>query len=277
MNGLTNATRTLIRSIVIAAAVAALALSAAQRAGAEEYSPTVGAGVQASLCEAGGGEAETYGVTRTVADGVKSVQTRCKGGSLDGWDCFHGRQGSYCTDPKSRQEDPPATTDNAVEPTEGVETESELSVLTANVTAHVIAPTGGVEVATDEPLPAPATTDEVVAPTDGAEEPAADEPTILDAEPATNEPAVDEGADPAEEESGGMVEGGIADESVADEDDAGQDLPNNPAQDETTAPTEGDPAADPGAGTDGEGANETYVLEGENAEIVFFEEDDEQS
>ena len=370
MNGLTNVIRHLIRSIIIAAGVAAFALSATQRVGAEEQSVDLAAlgTYQAALCEAGGGTA-TVDTVRT-GDGLLAVRVECTGGTLDGWTCTNVQGFTDCYFAGQKPEPTSPVTDNAVEPTGGVETESELSVLTANVAAHVVAPTGGVEVVEDGSQPMLATTEDGGAPTEGAEEqvaasqtsdptaaagvaislcevgggtavvdvvrkadgvdlvrvrcvggsldgwdcffdksgaticsdlpfdnpeesPAVEptggvetepEPTIPTTDVADDvtaptegaeEPAGDEGAAPGEEGADGMAEGGTPDDAVDEE--GGQDLPDNPAQDETTAPTEGDSVADPGAGTEGEGADETYILAGEYGGIIFVEMDDEQA
>jgi hypothetical protein len=245
MNSLTNAARTLTRSIFIAAGVAALALAAAQSAGAEEkkpYSPDVAANVQQSLCEVAGGEASVTSF-RTPGQGLTGVHVRCIGGSLSGWGCNHYQDKSDCSTPLVRPEEPPA-----VEPVGGVETEPDPAVPTTDVA------------------------DEVVAPTEGAEQPVVEEPVVE--EPVVEEP---------------VVEGGIDDESVAEEtvdggavDDAGQDLLTNPALDETTAPTEGEPVADAGdpaadTGATNEGVIADQVVSDQNGGIVFLVEDDEQA
>jgi hypothetical protein len=247
MNGLTNATRTLVRSMIIAAGVAALVLSASQRVGAEEntgYGADVATGVQLSVCLAGGGEKLEVDTTRTPGSGLVGVKATCKGGSMDGWTCLHDRQTSLCKTPQSHQEEPPTTSDNAAEPTGGVEAESELSVLTANVEAHVVDPAEEIESEPETTAPPTEATDEGAAP--------AGEGEVVEATPA-----VDEGAD----------------DGVEDE-DGGHDLPETPAQDETTAPTEGDPAADPGTGEGGEevtGADEVVAPTGAAEEPVAEE------
>ena len=239
MHGLANAARTLTRSIVIAAGVAALVLAVAQPAGAEEkkpYSPDVAANVQQSLCEVAGGEASVTSF-RTPGQGLTGVHVRCIGGSLSGWGCNHYQDRSDCSTPLTRPDEPPA-----VEPTGEVETEPEPLV-----------PTTEVE-------------DEVVAPIEGVEEPVVEEPVV-------EEPVVE----------GGVGGEGVAEETVDDgaADDAGQNLPTNPALDETT-PTEIEPVADAGdPAADADGADEAaatdQVVSEQNGGIVVLVEDDEQA
>jgi hypothetical protein len=386
MKGLTNATRTLIRSIVIAAYVATLALVAAQRVGAtqtdDRVDPSEAATFQIAMCEAAGGKA-TVEVSRWVGWAPTTYVT-CKGGLLDGMYCINTVAATVCTYPVVRPEEPPA-----VAPTGGVETEpgptvpptwvvgdivapigvieepaaeepaTELSILTANVSSHVVAPAGVAEIVEDGSRPMLGSTDASVVPTEGAEEAAEDqvaesqtsdptvaakaaislcevgggtavvdvvrkvdgvdlvrvrcvggtldgwdcffdksgvticdglhpspdespavaptegvetepEPTVPTTETTDEAVAPTEGAEePGAEES--AVEGGVGDEGVAEEgaddgaddgaeDDAGQDSPTDPALDETTAPAEGDPAADPDAGARDDDGTEADVV-----------------
>jgi hypothetical protein len=233
MSGLTNATRTLIRSIVIAACVAALALAAAQRAEAtqtdHEVDPSEAAAFQKALCEAAGGKA-TVDVSRYVGYYPTTFVT-CAGGLLDGMYCINTVLATICTYPVVRPEEPPA-----VAPTEGIEPEPEPTVPSTEIVDEAVAPTDGVETEPEPTVP-PTDFEGDVVPSEGADEPVVEEPVV---------------------------------------EDAGQDLPENPAQDETTAPTEDDPAADPNAGAGGGEVVETHVVSGEYAGIVFVEIEDEQ-
>lgn len=168
MNERTFGTRHLIRTVVMAAFIAMLALTTAQRASANQSGPTVNeaAQFQMALCRAAGGTA-TIETHRTVGGGLAWTEVTCAGGSLDGMWCFNGKvSGTFCTFDRT------------------VQSESE----------H-IEPTGGVEETQTQPIDTPATTDETAEPA-SAEEPVVEQPETVDesVDPGqAEEPVADDG------------------------------------------------------------------------------------
>src|SRR5687767_11746146 len=144
MNSLANAARTLVRSIIIAAGVVALALVAARPAGAEENSVfdfTVALMISANepICEGAGGTLEVT-TQRTPGSGLTVVTLFCKGGAFNGWACIFDNYGWFVCPPPTPNTDgsgtPPFSLPDeppAVEPTGGVEPEPEPTVPTTEV------------------------------------------------------------------------------------------------------------------------------------------------
>jgi hypothetical protein len=225
MNGLTNATRYLTRSIALAAFVALLVASTARRADANQQGdPVNSATSQARTCEIGGGTAEVD-VGRDVAHGVYRASVTCKGGLFDGITCDNWSNGdTRCYESLVRPEIEPA-----------------------------VAPTGGIEAEPDPEAPIVETADQAIEPVEATEE------------SAVIEPAGDENADPAQDVPGGNVDGGAAD-----------DLPEYAAEDETTAPADGEPQADTGEDADSDAVFEEQVTSDSGVQLFQFEEEDEQ-
>ncbi len=144
MNSLTNTTRYLTRTIILAAFVALLAVSTAQRAGANQSGSPVGKGTsQAENCEAAGGTA-MVDVWRT-SEGVHRVSVTCIGGVLGGITCDNWSTGrTYCYE--------------------------ERALLVPPVT---LAPTGGIVAEPDPLRPTIETTDQAIEPAFLEAEPAA--------------------------------------------------------------------------------------------------------
>jgi hypothetical protein len=168
MNEQTFGTKQLIRTVVLAAFIAMLALTTTQRARASQSGSDVNDAVQfqAALCRAAGGTA-TIEETRTVGSGLSSVTVKCTGGYLDGMWCNNDLTGAtICTFDRTVQSE----------------------------TEHV-APDGGVEEPQIEPIETPATTDEAAEP-GPAEEPVAEQPETVEesVDPdVAEEPATDDG------------------------------------------------------------------------------------
>ena len=243
MHGLTNVTRTLTRTIIVAAFLALVAASTAQRAAANQQGdPVNSAASQARTCEIGGGTAEVD-VGRDVAHGVYRASVTCKGGFFDGITCDNWSNGdTRCYESLVRSEIEPADV-----------------------------PSGGIEAEPDPAAPTIESADEVVEPTEATQE------------PVITEPAGDEAADPSQDAPDANVDGGVADEGVAEEgagdgvlSDDGDDLPEYAAEDETTAPTGGEPVADTGESADGGAVFEAQTVSDPGLQLYEFEEDDEQ-
>ena len=229
MNGLTNTMHTLVRSIVIAAGIAVLALSAIQRAEAEQnqgFDPAEAATFQKAMCEAAGGEAAVF-TYRTVEGGLRKTTVVCEGGLLDGMICDNYSQGfTSCTYPEGG---------GGVDP--GYDVAGELI---HPEEPPAVEPTGGIEPAPAPLVPTIEIADDVVAPVGDAEEPVVEE-------------TVDDGVE-----------------------DDGQDLPANPVLQDTTAPTEGDPAADPNVGAGGGMDSEQQIIaSGSGIQLYELDEDDQ--
>jgi len=74
----TTGTRTLLRTSILGAAVAALLAVSLGDAGANQSGPDVNATVQVQFCRALGGTAHLY-TTRTVTAGLSSANVYCEG------------------------------------------------------------------------------------------------------------------------------------------------------------------------------------------------------
>ena len=142
MNSQTNAMRHLTRTIILAAFVALLAASTAQRAGANQSGSPVGKGTsQAENCEAAGGTA-VIDVFRTGV-GVHRVSVTCIGGVLDGITCDNWSTGrTYCYEARALPDQ-----------------------------TFTVAPTGGIVAEPAPPVPTLVIADEAIAPAVLEEEP----------------------------------------------------------------------------------------------------------
>jgi len=99
----------IVRTAVLTAFVASLALATPHRAGAD-YASNANTAYQNSIteiqvCEAMGGKAEVHQVM--TANGAYSVIVTCKGGAMDGFTCINDNYGTTCSfsrmlTPKSR-------------------------------------------------------------------------------------------------------------------------------------------------------------------------------
>jgi hypothetical protein len=91
MNERSSGTRQLMRTLIVAAIVALLAVSTTQHAGANQSGIPVGdaAAFQAGLCELAGGTAaiDTDRIVSSMRNGSTIVTVKCKGGPLDGMVC----------------------------------------------------------------------------------------------------------------------------------------------------------------------------------------------
>jgi hypothetical protein len=172
MTSFTNAAHILTRTIAIAALLALLALTVAQRAEANQSGDPVGkTSQQMALCELGGGTVVGVEVVRTPGSGVSTVWFTCKGGLFDGVSCWNHKDPltDWCT--------------------------AKMEVLPP--TMQTVRPTAGIEAVTDETLPVVESSDVVVVPAEIAEEPATDD---IGAETVP--------AEPTEVADGGEADGG---------------------------------------------------------------------
>jgi hypothetical protein len=206
MNKQTFGTQHLMRTVVMAAFIAMLALTTTQRASANQSGPGVNEAseFQMALCQAGGGTA-TIEVERTGHAGLAFTKVRCTGGLLDGMFCYNGQySGTQCwfnhTGPQQSQDVDPVggieqvpthpieTSDPVFEAEENAPAEEPV-VIQPEVVEESVDPGTAEEPATDQGDGSvddlPEITEDVVEPV-VAEEPAVDGP-VFDEVPTVEE------------------------------------------------------------------------------------------
>lgn len=87
---------TLVKTALVACALMALFLAAAQSVGAQPKDTSAAGTSQVLMCEGLGGKA-TVGTDRTPGGGLLSTTVKCSGGMADGLSCTNDQSGSNCS------------------------------------------------------------------------------------------------------------------------------------------------------------------------------------